>query len=341
MSLQRLTGILLINLGTPEAPNKSAVRRYLREFLSDPRVIDIHRVVRWILLHFFILPFRPKQSAHAYQQIWTDKGSPLLEHSNELTDKLDSALGNNFAVALGMRYGKPSIENALQHLIKKQCEKIIILPLFPQYSSAASGSAIEKTLTLIKQQKEIPSISIISDFFNQPAFIAAYQNLLKKELEDFPFDLLLFSYHGLPIRQLNGCGNTTCAQTQSCPPMQNNHRFCYRSQCYTTSYLLARELTLKEHQYQTAFQSRLGKTPWIKPYTDQCLIELSQQGIKNLAIACPSFVVDCLETLEEIGIRAKNQWRSLGGENFKLIPCLNSNPVWINALKTMIEENEI
>lgn len=329
-------GILLINLGTPDNPDTKSVRRYLKEFLSDPRVIDLPLIARWLLLHLFILPTRPKQSAAAYQKIWTDLGSPLLTHSNELKNALN--LTDSYQLELGMRYGSPSIETALHKL--KNCDELIILPLFPQYSSAATGSAIEKSLQLIAKQWNIPHITIINNFYNYPEFIAAYCEIIKNN-SDTKNNFILFSYHGLPERHINKSQcKAKCDRFNSCPKIDQNNIFCYRAQCYTTSELLAKSLNLKKNQYKTSFQSRLGRTPWIKPYTDIILSELIQQGIKNLTIVCPSFVTDCLETIEEIGIRARESWKTLGGNEFTLVPCLNSHPSWINALTKLIENRE-
>lgn len=320
-------GLLLINIGTPSSPDVPAVRRYLREFLSDKRVIDLPSLLRYILLYCVILPFRPKQSAHAYQAIWTANGSPLICYSEQLCNQLRLRLGKDYQVVLGMRYGKPSIQNALKQM--QGCEHITVLPLYPQYSSAATGSSIEKALQALAPTTIFPSISIIRDFYNHPAFIHAQAELIKKHGLDH--DHILFSYHGLPERHLLKAGcKTICAD--ACPA-SSAAQGCYRAQCFETTRLLAERLQLTN--YSTAFQSRLGKTPWIKPYTDEVLTKLVNSGVKRLAIACPSFVTDCLETLEEIGLRAKQQWLALGGEQFTLIPCLNDNELWIDAIQNI------
>lgn len=329
-------GILLINLGTPDNPNVKSVRRYLKEFLSDPRVIDLPFIMRWLLLHLFILPTRPKKSAEAYQKIWTDSGSPLLVHSDALKNALALALGDNYQVELGMRYGNPRIKTSLNKL--KDCHEVVILPLFPQYSSAATGSAIEKSIKLIAKQWNIPQITIINHFYNHPGFITAYADIIKNSNTENNF--ILFSYHGLPERHINKSQcKSNCDRMNSCPQIDEKNSFCYRAQCYTTSDLLAKSLKLKPNQYTTAFQSRLGKTPWIQPYTDTIFSELIQQGVKNLTVVCPSFVADCLETLEEIGIRARKDWQILGGNEFTLVPCLNNHPLWIKALQSILASN--
>lgn len=328
-------GVLLINLGTPDTADTKDVRRYLAEFLSDSRVIDLPALIRYPLLYGLILPFRPKKSAKAYQAIWTEQGSPLLMHSKNLQNKLQLTLGSEWQVSLGMRYGSPSIKTALEEL--RFCEHLTILPLFPQYSSAANGSAIERTLDYLKKQNVIPSIEVIRDFYQAPAFIDAQAAIIKPWLKDH--DHLLLSYHGVPERHIirSGCASVC---ENACPELVATNQGCYRGQCYGTSKALALALNLSTAQYTTAFQSRLGKTPWIKPYTDEVLTTLAQQGIKRLAIACPSFVADCLETLEEIGIRANEQWLALGGEKLTLIPAVNDDDRWVSGLCELIQKTE-
>lgn len=326
LHLESMVGILLLNLGTPEAPTKRAVRRYLREFLSDPRVIDLPAPLRWLLVNGAVLPFRPQKTAQAYRQIWTHEGSPLLINGQALRDSLASALGNGYRVALGMRYGQPSIESAIQTLLNQGCQKLIVLPLFPQYSSAATGSALEKTLHILQKQRDIVPFHVLSSFHDHPAFIHAWRTVVEEHKPKTEPDLWLLSYHGLPARHVH---SGPC-ESESCHPQ------CYRRQCAFTSQQLAQSMQWTPTQYRTAFQSRLGPTPWITPYTDHLLIEAAQQGVKSIAVICPSFVSDCLETLEEIGIRAREQWQSLGGETFTLIPSLNAHPAWVSALHRWI-----
>lgn len=324
-------GILLINIGSPENPEVPAVRRYLREFLSDKRVIGLPALLRYILLYAFILPFRPRRSAHAYKAIWTQNGSPLICNSNAFLKKLQTRLGEHYNVVLGMRYGQPSISSALKKL--QTCERITVLPLFPQYSSAATGSAIESVLTKLAPQAIFPSINIIRDFYQHPGFIQALATQIKPYIANH--DYVLFSYHGLPENHLQEIGcKPVCVAT--CPPISSSNQACYRAQCQQTTTLLANTLDLTHYGF--AFQSRLGKTPWIKPYTDTVLVELAARGIKRLAVACPSFVSDCLETLEEIGIRAQEQWLQAGGEELTLIPCMNASDEWVEACWQMIED---
>jgi protoporphyrin/coproporphyrin ferrochelatase len=339
---QPRVGVLLINLGTPAGPDKRSVRGYLAEFLSDPRVIDLPAPLRQLLVYGVILPFRPRTSAHAYRQIWTKDGSPLLLHSQQLAQSLSVALGATFTVELGMRYGQPDIATALQRLRERGCQKLLILPLFPQYSSAATGSALEKTLQELQKNTDIPAVSWINSFFDHPGFIQAWKSLITRHTPAEEPDMWIFSYHGLPVRHLDksGCATSECLARGDCAGTDGDNYLCYRRQCFTTSRLLAEALGLPPSRYQVAFQSRLGRTPWITPYTDHLLTELAARGLKRIAIVCPSFVADCLETLEEIGIRARTQWHSLGGEHFHLIPCLNTDNEWIKALTEMIRSYE-
>jgi ferrochelatase len=329
------TGILLINLGTPDSPSTSSVKKYLNEFLMDKRVIDLPYWIRLILVQGIIVPFRSKKSAHNYQTIWTEQGSPLLVHTQELTKKLQNHVGKQIKVAMGMRYGSPSIQQGLEDL--KDCEKLIIFPLYPQYASATTGSSIEKVMALFSQEQVIPSFAYIRDYFDHPAYIEALTlNLKNKVKKDHH---LILSYHGLPERQLEAIGCRPVCQG-SCSLDVIQVQGCYRQQCFINSHHLTQALGIEQSNYTVSFQSRLGKTPWIKPFTDESLKHLYDKGIRKLQVACPSFVADCLETLEEIAITTKEQWFALGGEAFEYLPCLNSEPEWIEAI-TKIIQNEI
>lgn len=316
--MHKRTGILLINLGTPSQASVKAVRAYLKEFLSDPRVIEIPYVLRWLLLRLFILPFRSPKSAAAYSEIWQESGSPLLVNSLQLKKELQLTLGADYQVELGMRYGQPKLQEAFQALQHHEIDNIIVIPLFPQYASAVSGSALQLVFELAAKFKVMSNMRVISNFFKHEAYIDSLAASLKPYLQQ-PYDYLLMSYHGLPERQMINPGVN-----------------CYRTQCMQTSSLLAAKLGLSDNHWSVSFQSRLGKLPWIKPYTDEMLGELRQKGIDKLLVCCPSFVVDCLETLEEVGIRAQQQWLELGGTSLMLIPCLNAAPHWVQALKTIV-----
>lgn len=324
-------GVLLINLGTPNQPTDAAVRQYLKEFLNDPRVVDLPLFIRWLLMNGFIIPFRYKKSAEAYRLIWQEEGSPLLVHSLTLRDALAAQLGEAYNVVLAMRYGQPAIATALHQL--RHCQSLFVLPLFPQYTSAATGSALEQVLKWFAKQWHIPQLKIKTDFYQETGFINAYAEQIRQAMHNQTVDFVLFSYHGLPVRHIikSDC-KANCDRISPCPSINQDNQFCYRAQCYATTEKLAQALSLPKDKYQIAFQSRLGRTPWIKPYTDEILSSLTQKGIKNIAIVCPSFVADCLETLEEINIRARAQWQALGGEQFIFVPCINATPLWVNAI---------
>ncbi|MBA2650404.1 MAG: ferrochelatase [Legionella sp.] len=330
-------GVLLINLGTPDNCDPKSVYAYLKQFLNDPRVIDLPTLVRYILVNWVIIPFRYKQSAHAYQQIWSDRGSPLLTNSQDLVEAVRKEFDSTIQIELGMRYGNPSIEAAVHEL--KDCQKIIAIPLFPQYASAATGSATKELLRVLGDQWNIPEISVQRDFFNNCDFIAAYASLVKEHLKDKKMQTLIFSFHGLPERHIDKSDcRAVCSRSQPCPKPTQLNAYCYRAQCYETARLIAKALDLSSSEYVVSFQSRLGKTPWIKPYTDLVLEDLRQRKVENIAIVCPSFVSDCLETLEEINIRARAQWLALGGHDFVFIPCLNTHPTWVQGLVNMIKK---
>lgn len=330
-------GVLLINLGTPDSADPKSIYVYLTQFLNDPRVIDLPALIRMILVNALVIPLRYKQSAHAYVKIWTEQGSPLLLHSQALMQSVAQGLGDDFQVELGMRYGNPSIESALARL--SACPEIAVIPLFPQYSSAATGSAIEEVLRLIKGQWNIPALHLKKDFFDNADFIAAYADVIQQQFAKKQPEVIIFSYHGLPERHIvkSNC-KAACSRIEACPAITESNQYCYRAQCYETSRLLAQALKLAPEQYRVSFQSRLGRTPWIKPYTDEVLPGLIQQNIKNIAVVCPSFVADCLETLEEINIRARRQWQALGGAEFVFIPCINHHEIWVKGLIKMTYE---
>jgi len=329
------TALLLVNLGTPRSPSPRDVRRYLREFLSDPRVLDMPALARWLLLELVILPTRPKRSALAYQKIWGPQGSPLLAHGRALAQAVQKELGDGYAVELGMRYGEPSIREALAALAAHRPARLIALPLFPQYSTAATGSAVAKIEQEHARTPGLPPLETLGAFYADAGFITAFAAVARERLAAFRPDFVLFSYHGLPERQiakLDASGAHCFARPDCCDAIGVVNRDCYRAQCFATTRALAAELRLANDSFDTSFQSRLGRTPWIKPYTDLLLPELAARGQRRLAVLCPSFVADCLETLEEIAIRAAEQWRELGGEELLLIPSLNAEPAWVKAV---------
>lgn len=333
------TGVLLVQLGTPASPATGDVRRYLREFLSDPRVLDLPALPRWLLLHLVILPRRPRASAAAYRSIWTPEGSPLLVHSRALAEGVARELGPRFRVELGMRYGEPSLAGALGRLRAAGAERIAALPLYPQYAASSGGSALARVFELAAAEWDVASIEALGPFHADPGFLGASAAVAREALEGFGADHVLFSFHGLPERQVrrsDPTGGHCLASPGCCDVPAPAHRRCYRAQCTATARALAERLALAPDAWSLAFQSRLGRTPWIRPYTDERLPELAARGVRRLAVVCPSFVADCLETLEEIGIRAREQWHAAGGEELRLVPSLNSHPTWISALASLL-----
>jgi ferrochelatase len=334
------TGILLLNLGSPEAPTTPAVRTYLREFLNDPRVIDIPAAGRWLLLNLVILPFRPRKSAEAYSKVWTPEGSPLLTHSRAFAEKLSIELGSEYRVALAMRYGNPSIPAVLEELLREPLKELVIVPLYPQYASSSTGTALEATLHALAGKWNIPAMRSVPAFFDHPDYLAAMTENAAPRLAAFAPDHVLFSYHGLPERHIRKSestpGHCLAADNACCATYGAQNAFCYRAQSYATTRLLTERLGLAPERVSTAFQSRLGRTPWIKPYTDEVLVTLARAGVRRLAVFSPSFVADCLETLEEMTIRGTETFQSAGGEALELIPALNSNDAWVRAMASIL-----
>lgn len=336
---QPTTGVMLLNLGTPDAPTTPAVRRYLREFLMDPRVIDIPALPRWLLVNGIIAPFRSPKSAAAYREVWTERGSPLRVAGDDLVLAVQEALGDDFRVVLAMRYQNPSIRTALRQLMTTPLERLVVVPLFPQYSSAANGSAIEKVMAELTGDWNIPSVRILSDFYEHPGFIEAQARLARETLADFDVDKVVMSFHGLPERHVKKSwadGFDGCDIEGPCPVVGAGNRYCYRAQCFATARALAAAIDLDEDDYVVCFQSRLGRDPWIRPYTDLVLPELAKAGARRIAVLTPAFVADCLETLEEIGIRAREDWAEAGGEELRLVPCVNAEPDWVEAVAQMV-----
>jgi ferrochelatase len=333
------TGALLLNLGTPDSTAVSDVRRYLREFLSDPRVIDIPRVARWLLVQLIIVPFRAPKSARAYAKIWTQQGSPLLVHSRALSEAVAQELDSSWVVELAMRYREPSIRAAVGRLAEAKVDRLVVLPLFPQYAEASTGSALAKLHDEIARGGMSLKPATIGAFYDEPGFTNAVAEVARAPLRDFGSDFVLFSYHGLPERQVcasDRSGEHCLQRDDCCASIVDANRDCYRAHCFATTRSVAHALELAPDRYATSFQSRLGRTPWIQPFTDQLLPRLAARGVRRLAVICPSFTADCLETLEEIGIRAAEQWRALGGDALTLVPAVNAHPVWVRAVADLL-----
>lgn len=332
-------GVLLVQLGTPDSTDVSDVRTYLREFLGDPRVLDMPAPARALLLNAVILPFRPRRSAEQYDKIWTEEGSPLIIHTESLAERLQTALGDTYRVAFGMRYQNPPIESAVAQLVAANCSRIVILPLFPQYASASTGSALQESLRVIGERWNVPDVATIGDFFEDPGFVHAVAVVAKPHLEEFRPDHIILSYHGLPekhVRKSDPTGEWCLSRENCCDRIVEANRFCYRAQCFATTRAVVAELGLAPESCSTTFQSRLAGQKWIEPYTDKELVDLYETGVRRLAVLTPSFTADCLETLEEIGIRLRKQWEEIGGEDFLLVPCVNAEPSWVSAVADMV-----
>ena len=332
-------GVLLLQLGTPNSTSISDVRKYLREFLSDPRVLDMPAPARTLLLNAVILPFRPRKSAEAYEKIWTDAGSPLTIHTAALTERVQGLLGAGYRVVFGMRYQHPSIEAAVDELVDAGCAEIVVLPLFPQYASAAGGSATQRALEVIGSRSNVLDLRSLGAFYDDPGFLRSVVEVARPLLDDFAPDHVLFSYHGLPEKQVeksDPSGEWCLASGTCCNSITAVNRFCYRAQCFATTRGLVAELGLEDGSYSTTFQSRLAGQKWIEPYTDKRLAGLHDQGVRRLAVFTPSFTADCLETLEEIGIRLRAQWEDTGGEEMLLVPCVNSHETWAQVVAAMV-----
>jgi ferrochelatase len=341
MSPRDRVGLLLVNLGTPDSPNTGDVRRYLREFLSDPRVIDIGAVRRWLLLNLLILPFRPRRSAEAYEKIWTERGSPLLFHTRDLAERVQERCGEGVVVDVAMRYGNPSIEEAFLRFERRAVDRIVVFPLYPQYSSAATGSSIEKVVAVTSRSWNTPFLQFVPAFYDHAAFIDACAGVARPVLEQAPWDKVLFSFHGLPERHCiksDPTGAHCLKSDDCCDRMVEANRSCYRAQCFATARALAARLSVPEDRRIVCFQSRLGRTPWIRPYTDEVVIELARSGVKRAVILSSAFVADCLETIEELGIRARDSFEAEGGEELRLVPSVNSSDAWADGVVALARE---
>jgi ferrochelatase len=316
-------GVVFAQLGTPDAPTASALRRYLKQFLSDRRVIEKNRALWWLILNGIILRVRPARSAKLYQKIWQEEGSPLLT----ITKQQALLVGNNLKeldieVEFGMRYGNPSLEIALERLINKGCQRILLFPLYPQYSAATTASTYDAVFPVLLKQRWVPTLKVVDPYFAHGEFIAAFATVINEhlsKLENQP-ERLIFSYHGVPLEYVEK-GDPYC---------------CH---CTETTRYLRQAVNFPSELMMQTFQSRFGRDPWLEPYTDETIEELPKKGVKSIAVACPGFVTDCLETIDEIGREVKEEFLEAGGEKLTLVPCLNDHPRWIEALTNICIEN--
>jgi len=316
-------GVLITNLGTPQAATAKALKPYLKQFLWDPRVVEVPRPIWWVILNAIILNVRPKKSAEAYQQVWTERGSPLLFHTQDQCDGLKAALqtayGDHVEVAFAMRYGQPSIDSALDQLAAAGCRKLVVLPLYPQYSAATTGSTFDAIAANFQQRRWLPDFRFISHYHDNSTYIDAVVETIQQHWQKHGrADKLILSYHGMPQRYLE----------QGDP---------YHCECHKTTRLIVEKLGLSKDEYITSFQSRFGKEPWLQPYTDETLKALPGQGVKSVQVICPGFSSDCLETIEEIGGENMHYFMDAGGERYEYIPCLNAHANHINMMVQLVE----
>ncbi len=333
--IKKKRAVLLVNVGTPDKPTVLAVRRYLTQFLNDARVIDLPWLFRKILVNLIIVPFRAPKSTKLYQQLWTEQGSPLLINLNRLCAKLQNVLGDHYKIYGAMRYGKPSLKNKLDEINKQNFEELIVIPLFPQYASSTSDTVIEFVKGETKRWSTKPTIRFVKQFYDHPGFLNAFEHQIR-QANPKNFDHILFSFHGLPIRQVNKIHPKTKAEECSCTEQMPAHgKYCYKATCYETTRLLAKRLNLGKADYSVSFQSRLSKN-WLQPFTDEYIGQLTTQGIKKLLVVVPSFVADCLESNVEIAIEARQIFIDSGGEELVMVESLNDSDLWVEGLVEII-----
>lgn len=331
-------GILLVNLGTPKSTKPGDVYRYLQEFLLDGRVIDFPAIPRNLLVRGIIVPFRHRKSAAMYRKVWTDRGSPLLYHGQDVAAKLQDRLGEDYKVVLAMRYQQPSIKKGLEELRDAQVERITVMPLFPQYASATTGSVHDKVMEVLRTWQAIPDLQFINNYFDHPSFIQAFAER-GAQYNWADYDHVIFSFHGLPERQIRkGDDHKVCRLGDCCQQVTAANQFCYRAQCFGTANAIAAALGIPKDRYTVSFQSRLGRDEWIKPYSEPLVEDLAKKGAKRLLMFSPAFVADCLETIFEIGEEYLEVFQEHGGEHLQLVESLNSGEAWINAMLDILRD---
>ena len=332
--------VLLANLGSPDNPDVPSVRRYLKQFLMDPYVIQLPWMLRWMIVNLFVLPFRPTNSAEAYSSVWTDKGSPLIVLSREMLARVREKTGT--PVAMGMRYGNPSIESAMLELAQTDLSEVLFVPLYPQYAESTVATSTAEAREVIEKHGLDVSLKVFQPFYNRAEYIDALVSSASPYLENnASYDHVLFSYHGLPELHLTKADPTSshCLKKENCCSTPSPaHATCYRHQVFETTRLFVEKTGLREDQYTLTFQSRLGRAKWLAPYTEETLKKLAGRGVRNILVMCPAFITDCLETLEEIEMQGGDVFREAGGESLTLIPCLNSHPEWIQTLVKWIDD---
>ncbi|MGY8952454.1 MAG: ferrochelatase [Flavobacteriales bacterium] len=327
--------VLLINLGTPDNPTTGAVKKYLTEFLNDPRVIDIPWLFRKMLVNLIIVPFRAPKSAKIYKQLWTKEGSPLVIHGKNLRDKLQVELGSDYQVEIAMRYQNPHLKNVLEKIRKSVPKEIIVLPLYPHYASSSTGSTIEFLFKIMSKWYIIPQVKVLGQFYNNPGFIDSIAEQAK-EFNLKNYDHFVFSFHGLPTRQVDKVYDKGICADHNCEyEVTTDNFYCYKATCYETARLIISKVNLDSEKCTVSFQSRLDKN-WLEPFSDKVIAELPKKGVKNVLVFSPAFVCDCLETTIEIGVEYKEIFQENGGEKLDFVKSLNSEPTWVNTVKDLV-----
>lgn len=334
-----MKGVLLVNLGSPKSPTPKDVKPYLEEFLMDERVIDVPKWFRSFLVKGIILKTRPKKSAKAYQKIWWEEGSPLIVLSERLHEKVVKK--TSVPISLAMRYGQPSIALGLEELHQKEVDEVLIIPLYPQHAMATTETILVLAEEIRAAQYPKMCFTHLPAFYNHADYIRVLSHSIQEYLQDKPWEHLLFSYHGVPERHIRKSDITKChckIDNSCCQTKSDAHAYCYRHQCYETTRQVAEYLELRPGSFSTSFQSRLAGDKWLRPYTDKTVEKFAKTGIKNLAVVTPAFISDCLETLEEIGMEAKEDFKEKGGDEMHVVPCINDRDDWVNVLSRWIDE---
>lgn len=335
--MKRKKAVLLINLGSPDSPAPKDVYRYLTEFLNDPRVIDIHPLGRFLLVNGIIVPFRHRKSARVYRKLWTENGSPLVHYGREVQQLLQERFNKDETrVFLAMRYQNPSMASVLSTIQDWEPDELVVLPMFPQYASASSGSVLEKFSEVIRKWWVIPNVRIISQFYDHPLYIRGFVERGRAFATE-EYDHILFSFHGLPGRQVDKAHRDGRCRDHSCESEINEeNKFCYKATCYATARMIAAGLGIEEDRYTVCFQSRLGKG-WIEPFSDHVIESLGKKGAGRLLVFSPAFVADCLETTIEIGVEYQELFEHYGGKKIQLVPSLNDSKTWIDCLEDLVK----
>jgi len=328
-------GILLVNLGTPDAPTKKGLKTYLNQFLTDRRVIDLIWPFRYALFQGIVVPIRSGRVAKLYDRLWMKEGSPLKVYGQRVAEGVQAELGDDYHVELAMRYQNPSIESALKRMREQHITELTVLPLFPQYASATTGSVFEEVMDIMRRRELLPGIRFIGSYYDNPEVIDIYcKNARQYDLS--AYDHFLFSFHGVPVRYLKKENNYCQCSTDCCQSMVPENSLCYSAQCHATAFAIAEQLNIPRDKFTVCYQSRFGPEKWVEPYTDYMIKEQVEKGNKNLLVFSPAFVADCLETTIEIGYEYREEFEEEGGEKLDLVASLNDDPAWIKAIANMV-----